>query len=138
MVLLASLLVSILTVYGALIKRNYDQTLRQKHTLRGNGHDGVVTSFQKAIDEQTTEQQELARIVTSHSALMQEVVYTMDEIAETHEGADGIEEIDMRRLEHLEQALRTYDIEEELSYKPEEGENVPDVAQQVLTEDEDD
>jgi len=123
-VFVSSVLVTVLSAYGALIKYNYDQTKQHRYTLLGNGHDGVVDSFNDAIEQQAVEQEQLHRIVRSQAAIIQELVYTMNEVSDSLEHAEDVDEIDMRRLKHLERALRAHDIDEDVSYKAEEDDGV--------------
>lgn len=100
--------VTVLTVYGALIKYLYTQTTTMAVTLEGNGDTGFIEETQNAHEDVRRSQREIERTLRAHGALLQEIVYTLDAIAEEMDG-DEFDDLDTRRLEHLEQSLRADD-----------------------------
>lgn len=107
-VLTVGVVVTVLTVYGGLIKFLYDGHTSLEHTLRGaNGDDGFLAETRKAHSEVNRSQREIERTLRAHGALLQELVFTLHRVAEEMDEEDDLGELDIRRLEHLEESLRT-------------------------------
>lgn len=109
-VALIGILVTVLTVYGGLIKYLYDgHTTVDQLLLGANGDTGFVEETQKAHKDLSRSQREIERTLRAHGALLQELVYTLHRVAENMDEEEDIGDLDIRRLEHLEETLRTND-----------------------------
>lgn len=109
-VLAVGIVVTVLTVYGGLIKFLYDGHTSLSQVLRGaNGDDGFLTETRQAHAEVNRSQREIERTLRAHGALLQELVFTLHRVAEEMDEEDDLGELDVRRLEHLEESLRSSD-----------------------------
>lgn len=107
LVFLAGILVTVMTVFGGLIKHNYDQNQTHDQLLRGsNGDEGFVDETRKAHNDLARSQREIERTLRAHGALLQELVFTLHRVAEHMDEEEDIGDLDIRRLEHLEETLQ--------------------------------
>lgn len=103
------IVVTVLTVYGAFIKYLYDGHTTLDQLLRGaNGDKGFIQETQEAHADVSRGQREIERTLRAHGALLQELVFTLHRVAENME-KDDMDDLDIRRLEHLEETLRSQD-----------------------------
>lgn len=101
--------VTVLTVYGALIRYLYDGHTTLDQLLRGaNGDDGFLDAQRDMNEEMAQTQREIERTMRAHGALLQEMLYVLNNIADEMD-EDDIADVDLRRLEHLEETLRADD-----------------------------
>lgn len=109
------IVVTVLTLYGALIKYLYDGHTTLDQLLRGaNGDDGFIKETREAHKELSRSQREIERTLRAHGALLQELVFTLHKVAENMDDDEQLDELDTRRLEHLEETLREkHDMAEE-------------------------
>lgn len=106
---IAGILVTVLGVFGTLIKINYDQAKQLDHLLRGvNGADGFIEESADSQASLETDTEDIERVLRAHTAVQQELVYVLNDVAETLDEED-LENVDTRRLNYLEEALRAHD-----------------------------
>jgi DNA repair ATPase RecN len=128
--------VTVLTVYGGLIKYLYDGHTTLDQLLRGaNGSEGFVNETREAHEDLAESQKEINRTLRAHAALLQEMVYTMHQIAETLDDEEDIDDLDTRRLRHLEETLRQHH-DDQTNYSP-QWQSSDDVMNQDFTPDDD-
>jgi hypothetical protein len=107
--ILGTALLLVLTVYGTLIKFLYDRNRSLDHTVNGtNGSDGFISQQQETNQELMRSQREIARSMRAHGALLQELVYVMQDVSSALDDED-LQDVDMRRIDYLEQTLQNSD-----------------------------
>ena len=121
--ILGTALLLVLTVYGTLLKFLYDRNRSLDHTVNGtNGSDGFISQQQETNQELMRSQREIARSMRAHGALLQELVYVMQDVSSALDDED-LQDVDMRRIDYLKQTLQnSYGFptaEDEYSFDPE-------------------
>jgi hypothetical protein len=98
-------LISVLGVYGGLIKVVYDGHRQLNQTLRGPPDDtGFIQDIQKQHEQIVRTQAEIERTLDAHSSLLREMVYILHDIADSFD-EEEMSDVDMRRLQYLQKSI---------------------------------
>lgn len=106
LVFLGGALLLILSAYGGILKYLYDQQKKHDHTLNGtNGNLGFIEEQRHTNAQVLRSQEEIERSLQAHGALLQELVYILNDMADSLDEED-LDNVDIRRLEYLQQSIR--------------------------------